>query len=391
LRSARDDESAEKGTSALGASLLIAAVLAAIVVYLFQTVPDYLATAPGGDHPYYVEIARGGFDNHAAAPWRYRVLYPYLAALVRSTGASTSVSFFIVTLAFAFASCVLMRAFLRQLSVSTFAATAGALLFTVSVGAYVPLRRGYGYPDTVTNFFVLLALTCLAANRRAAVAAALGVGAFAKESMLLVVPFVAARLWAARERLVTIVAVLFPPILVFVVLRVVMAPVDGSSSLALTWQAQVDYWKTAMVNGVARWILWSIAYSMGPVWLLAAIAVPRNWTFVRDFGWYVLPLVAPLVRTTDTERALMLSFPLVFALAANAIDGVGRARHRATIVALVTACVLGSQMTWDWSPTMRLGIVNAKDLVFLALSLTVLALVWRPSLDASPALAWPRR
>jgi hypothetical protein len=163
--------------------------------------------------------------------------------------------------------------------------------------------------------------------------------------------------------------------------------------LALSVEAQLDYWRTAMVHGWVRWLLWALAYSMGPLWLLAAWGAARNWPFLASSTLYLIPLLAPLLRTTDTERALMLSFPVVFPLAASVLD-----RHRGTaagvvIAAIAIACQLGAQVTFEWAPTFRLGVVSPKDVVFLLLCLAPLAAViaFRASGAAVSELKWPDR
>ena len=371
--------------------LISALVVLGMVVFLLTLVPDHYTQSLGGDHPYYQEIARAPLQSTAPAPWRYRILNPALASALMAAGLSSSAAFLTLTAVFAAASCVLMRIYLQQLGVSLFAARAGALLFAVSVGAFVPLRRYYGYTDAMTNFFILLVLVLAAAHRHIAAAVALGIGTLAKESTLLVVPFVAwraavsGRSWRAPALLAVV------PVAVFLLLRIVVGPdPSGGLPLALSLQTQFDYWQTAMVHGPVRWVLWSFAYSMGPVWLLAAMGFRHNASFVLSMALYALPILVPLARTTDTERALMLLFPIAFPLAAYVMD---RARddHRAIWKAgVVILCTWLAQLTFDWTPQWRVGPVNAKDLGFITLCL-VPVLVYLPGLPGrqTTALSWP--
>src|SRR5262245_24599666 len=107
---------------------------------MFATVPDFLSRAHGGDYPYYVQMAGTPLTTAVPSPWRYRVLNPWLASLLAKTGIPLDVAFLLLTVVFAFASSMAMRSFLRRLSLSTFAADAGAVLFALSIGGYVPLR-----------------------------------------------------------------------------------------------------------------------------------------------------------------------------------------------------------------------------------------------------------
>src|SRR5689334_8062498 len=122
-------------------ALLIAAVIAAELLYMRVAVPGYLGLAHGGDYPYYVQMADAPLTTAVPSPWRYRLLNPWLAGRLVQAGMPVDVAFLSLTVVFAFASSLLMRAFLRQLGLSRFAADAGAVLFAMSIGGYVPLRR----------------------------------------------------------------------------------------------------------------------------------------------------------------------------------------------------------------------------------------------------------
>lgn len=390
-RQAPDAASAPARGTAVGDvwadAAIVFALLAAEAAFLVAFIPGYFDTAAGGDYPYYARMAASLEDPSVPSPWRFRVLNPLLARGLMAFGLSAHAAFFTLTFLFALASSVLMSVFLRQLALSPRAARVGAVLFAASVGGYTPLRRYFGYPDAIANFLLLAALVSLAAGRRGWLAASLGVGALAKENALLLLPFlfVRVRAWAAP---IVSSGVLAAPVVVWILLRVTLAAPDGGASLALSVEAQLAYWREAMVHGVVRWILWAVAYSMGPLWPIAAVAALRNRRFVAGFALYILVLVLPLVRTTDTERALMLLFPLVLPLVAWAIDDSGR--HGRRVALLTLACTLAAQLTYEWSPAWRPGPVNAKDLTFAALALApaVAAVRWRGSARAAP-LGWP--
>lgn len=361
---------------------------------MFAAVPGYFVETQGGDYPHYVRIAASPLASGVPSPWLYRPLNPLFASLVIKAGVPADVAFFVLTFAWALASCLLMQAYLRLLSLSPFAARTGAVLFAVSVGAYVPLRRYYGYPDALTNGFILLVLVSAASGRRVATTVALGLGSLAKESLLLLLPFLAWRSTAAGVRWPRLVAMLSVPVAVYVLLRLVIPSTDPNGhSVALSLDAQIGYWKTAMVHGWVRWVLWAFAYSMGPVWVIAALGAPRNGRFIGQFALFLLALLAPLARTTDTERALMLAFPVVFPLAAYAIDLCGDRRRACAVAAIAIACTWAAQLTFDWSPSARVGPVNAKDVVFVLLCVTpAAAVMWCSRRSPSPAvspLTWP--
>lgn len=370
-------------------ALAIAAILAGELTWMAATVPDFLSRAHGGDYPYYVQMAETPLTTAVPSPWRYRLLNPWLASLLARGGLSIDVAFLSLTAIFAFASSLAMRSFLRRLSLSPFAAGAGAILFAASIGGYVPLRRYYGYTDALTNFLMLLVLIAATAWRPAAIAALLGVSTVAKESLLLLLPFVVQRLRAAAVSWARVAAIVVAPLAVFVGLRLTVGSA-GESPLALAWETQVAYWRTAMVHGAARWMLWSFAYSMGPLWLLAALAAPRHPRFVVVGLWLIVPLIAPIVRTTDTERALLLAFPVVLPLAISLIDECRTRGAQVALAAIVCVASLAGQWTFEWADPPRIGPINAKDLVFAALCLApaATALICRRP-GARATLAWP--
>ena len=372
-------------------ALLWLALVLAMLAFLLVAIPAHFTESQGGDYPYYVQMAQAPLENSAPSPWRYRLLNPFLASLLMNAGIPTNVAFLSLTTVFAAASCVLMRIYLQQLGLSVFGARAGALLFAVSVGAYIPLRRYYGYTDALTNSLILLVLVLTAARRHWLTVVTLGVGTVAKESLLLLLPWLTRRLVAIGTPWRATLAVIGVPVAVFLALRLIVPPAPSGAPVALTLEAQFEYWRTAMVNGPIRWLLWAFAYSMGPVWLLAAPALRNNMTFVGSMALYAIPLLVPLTRTTDTERALMLLFPIVYPLAALALEQCGK--PSATWVAAVAiACTWVAQLTFDWVPQARLGPVNAKDFAFLVLCVLPMLLVLRAQTRATQArrLAWPR-
>jgi hypothetical protein len=370
-------------------ALAILAILAGELAWMFATVPDFLSRAHGGDYSYYVQMAETPLTTAVPSPWRYRVLNPWLASLLARTGISIDVAFLLLTVAFAFASSMAMRSFLRRLSLSPFAADAGAILFALSIGGYVPLRRYYGYTDALTNYLILVVLLAALIGRPLITAALLVCGTFAKESLLLLLPFVILRERALARPWHQIAIMAVAPIAVFALVRWMIGS-NGDASVALSWETQLAYWETAMVHGVARWILWSIAYSMGPIWLLAVLAARRHWRFLAAGLWLLIPLIAPIIRTTDTERALLLAFPVIFPLAVSLFDECRTTAEQRVLATVTCVAALGGQLTFDWVATPLIGGISAKDIVFLTLFMLPMMVVLQVrSPSAKAPLAWP--
>ena len=246
------------------------------------------------------------------SPWRYRLLNPWLASLL-SRRALDRRRLSHAHDVFAFASSLAMRTFLRRLSLSPFAAGAGASSSprrsaAMCRSALLRLhRRADQLPDAARP-------DAATAWRPAVTAALLGVGTIAKESLLLLLPFVVERARAAavdvdanrdggagaagRVR----------------VLRLIVGTA-GESPLALNWETQVAYWRTAMVHGAAAGFCGRSRTRWARCGCWRHWPRRGTWRFLGIGLWLIVPLIAPIVRTTDTERALLLAFPVVLPLA----------------------------------------------------------------------------
>ena len=70
-----------------------------------------------------------------------------------------------------------------------------------------------------------------------------------------------------------------------------------------------------MSKGPVRWVLGALAFSLGPLWLMALLGIRGNRLFILKTLPYTILIFLPLAFTADTERALCMYAPIVIPLA----------------------------------------------------------------------------
>lgn len=306
----------------LWSCLWTAAILMASVLVLAQLAPNFHANG-GGDYHQYSQMTRTPLNNTAAAPWCYRPLLPALAGGVARLGLPLPRAFLVVSALAALLSCVAFACLVRNLGFSPSGAILGGCLFAASCGGFGAIQH-YGYPDALTNLFLVLSFSLLYSGRPVGAAMVIAVGVVAKESLLLVVPAVIFLSRKAR-RPVSAATLILCPLLAYVTLRVVIPGGQGQSFFsASNMDGVAQYWKSSMRHGEIRWCLWALTYSLGPLWLLAALNGRAGRKHLWHLSAYLIMLVLPLALTTDTNRALCLAFPAVIPVA---LCGWERFRH----------------------------------------------------------------
>jgi hypothetical protein len=319
---------------------IVSAILLALSLGALNHMSPHFRSSGGGDYLQYAMMVGSPLHNEAAAPWRYRPFLPALAGIAADSGMPLPRAFLLVSSLAAFASCIVFGYFVKRIGFSHGTAVLGTCLFAVSCGGFAAIR-GYGYPDALANLFLSL-------SGRPLVAAAFAtVGVFAKESLLLTVPTIVFLNRGAR-RFPGLAVVVICPVAAYLVIRNLIPGGQGHSFFSIENVHMVTgYWESAMRHGAMRWCLWSLAYSLGPLWLLAAVNIRAGAGYLWHLSFYVPAVVLPLVLTTDTERALCLLFPATIPVA---LCGFERFRHRPRVfwtVSLVTVvCVFASSCTF---------------------------------------------
>lgn len=328
--------------AAVPALLLVSASLA----FLYATLPDYFAYAAGGDSHEYARLAVSLGDCASPPPWKYRILFPALAGAVHQLGVPLPIAFLCVTWVAACLGCILCVRFLAALGFSAFSSAAGAALFAATCGGLLSMR-GYMMPDTLTYVFALGALICIVAGRPYRAMWIVSLAVLAKESALMILPtaFVFNRSIRSWRGLLGMCAL---PLSVYAMVRVLLPAGQGFNYFSAENVGNVAaYWRGAMAHGAPRWILGELCYSLGPLWLLAAVYAPDAKQFLKLMVLYAIPLVLPLFLTADTDRALALFFPIVIPLAVCGVESLRRVdarRATAWAVALVLAAFVAQSL-----------------------------------------------
>jgi hypothetical protein len=294
----------------------------------------------------------------ASAPWVYRVLIPWLASfptryfLLRGyTYSAIAYCYYVVNIAAALATTWLLIVWLRK-----FVASPGIRLIVVALflcAWHGPARFVYFYPmyvDPPFIVFLLAGLVLIEGNRREApgrvsplLTAVCGLGTLCRESMILIaLTFIVAhnpwnagpRQWRWRRDLPAVAAPLVASLLALALAHAIVSPKFpySATDAALLMVRQ----KPAFT-----WVLaWFITFGPAVVALIAS-----DWRGAVDWlhahpelAFYLAACGAlGFFGGTDTERLLFWAMPIVFVLAARAIE---RRRHLFTSAALAATLVL---------------------------------------------------
>jgi hypothetical protein len=296
-----------------------------------------------------------------SAPWVYRIGTPWLASFAPKPRIANAVPFFVINIASAIASALLLAIWLRRFVRSSFVRVLLVVLFIAAWHA--PTRFVYYYPmyvDPLFIAFMMLGVLLVDATRHGAPERAAPVltlvsflGTLCRESMLLVPlaflcvhnPLSAGKgRWRPVRDTVAALAPLAASVLALAYVRAVAFPTEPYSASAEA---------LAMVRKkpVFTWILaWFITFGPG---VLAVICFDgrRARRFLQERPHLAFHLAAcgllGFFGGTDTERILIWSMPVIYALAGQALE-----RHAAIlknaplVIVLVIAQAVSARIFW---------------------------------------------
>ena len=276
----------------------------------------------------YLAMAEGGEGTGIRA---YRPLVPELVALLPDVPASffnaehrsdprvaEAYKFSVVNLAFLFAACLAMFAFLLGFGLEEKYAFIGVMMF---LGMREVVRTG-GLPlsDTAFYFFFLLCLIAIQRDNLWLLLVAATVGAAAKELVLLCIPLALLATLPWRRRLMLVAATL-PGVMMYVVIRLYYGPGPVDGYLRGESLAHVGDELRALVtpNGFLNTFL-----AFGILWMLAIYAfakcdIPsllRRWTWLVPLVW-----LGVILGQGNLGRSHFTAFPVVIALAVFGLKG----------------------------------------------------------------------
>jgi hypothetical protein len=266
-----------------------------------------------GDEPFYERMAThpGGPHNF---PYAYRFAIPWLVHVLPF---SHVVSFTGLALIGIAASAAVLFVLLQEFEIEPLLAAALALGFALSPTLLVVLVRHGRSIDPAS--VLVLTLGCLFIVRRQRVALGLTMlaGVAVRESSLFLIPLAYA-VWAERpldrDALRDVILVSVVPAGVYVVLRASIDAVGRQYEPGYTgpfFKARWDIIRTALSGSNLGVELRRLAYTYGPLWVVAPFAL-RNLPFARRGLVLVALCVGSLTFAYDWGRIMFLAAPVFF-------------------------------------------------------------------------------
>jgi hypothetical protein len=287
-----------------------------------------------GDEPYYERMAThpGGPHNF---PYAYRVVIPWLVHVLPFSHAA---SFTLLALLAIGAAGGAMYALLAQFDVDPRLALALTIGFALSPTLLVALPRHGRSVDPASILVMVLGCLFIVRRQRVALALTTLIGAGIHESSLFLIPLAYA-VWAQRpldrEALRDTLLIALLPVIAYVVLRTSIDALGRQYEPGYTGsflKARVDVVRQALSDGSASRELRRLAYTFGPLWLVAPFAL-KDLRFARRGLVLVALCVAALTFAYDWGRIMFLAAPVFYVAAAHVL------RNRSRL-ALATVIVL---------------------------------------------------
>ncbi len=306
--------------------LLVTALLALVVTH---------ERGSTGDEPFYLAMADAPTAPHNF-PYAYRIAVPWLVHVLPFRHI---VSFTILGLLTAAVSGGALFALLRHFDVEQRLAAGLTLGFTLSPVLWVVVIRHFISIDPASLAVMILGVLFIVRRQRLALLICLTIGTAVRESTMFLVPFTYLY-WAERplDRAAfrdTVLTCLLP-VVVYVLIRTEITAVDrqdipGYSGAFLT--ARIDLLKAAPWGAELR----RLAYTYGPLWLAAPLALGRS-SFARRGLLIVALCVASMTYAYDWDRVIFLAAP-VFYVAAGVVLTQRRRLAVAAVVLLLSVDV----------------------------------------------------
>lgn len=288
-----------------------------------------------GDEPFYVAMARHPSGPHNF-PYAYRVLVPWLVHVLPF---SEVVSFTLIGLICVGAASGALFALLRHFEIDDRLATGLVVGFALSPVLWVVIIRHFRSIDPASVLVMVLGTLFIVRRQRLALLITLTLGTAVRESTLFLIPLAYA-VWAQRpvdrDALRDLAATCVLPAIVYVVLRTQIDAVGKQYIAGYSgpfFAARIDLIKHAQFGVELR----RLAYTYGPVWLIAPFAL-RGMRFAREGLVLVLLCAASMTYAYDWGRIIFLAAPVFYVAAAYALRN-RRWLAIATVVALLTVDV----------------------------------------------------
>ena len=318
--------SAVAGTPPAVATGLACLVLVALVDAVIRH-----ESRPTGDEPFYERMATHPGGPHSF-PYAYRIAVPWLVHVLPF---SHSVSFTLVAWLATAAAGGALYALLEQFDIDPRLAFALVIGFVLSPTLLVVLPRHGRSIDPASILAMVLGCLFIVRRQRAALAVTILIGVGVKESTLFLIPLAYA-VWAQRlvdrAALRDVALVCALPIVAYIVLSTSIEAVGRSYTPG--YRGSFVHVRIEVFRQAFSWVeLRRLAYTYGPLWLVAPLAL-RDLSFARRGLVLVTLCVLSLSFSFDSSRIMFLAAPVFYVAAAWVL----RNRPRlavATVVALL--------------------------------------------------------
>jgi hypothetical protein len=289
-----------------------------------------------GDEPFYIAIARHPGAAHNF-PYAYRLAVPWLVHVLPLPEVA---SFTLIGLVCVGVASGALHQLLREFHITPWLATGLVVGFALSPTLWVVIVRHFRSIDPASMLVMVLGTLFIVRHQRRALLVTLLIGAAVRESTLFLIPFAYA-VWAERPidaaALRDVLYACLVPAVLYIIIRSQVHIVDeqfipGYRGPFLN--ARIDLIKAAPAGIELR----RLAYTYGPLWLVAPLALTRS-RFARSGLVLVLLCVAAMSYAYDWGRIIFLAAP-VFYVAAGQVLG-GRRTLALVVVATLLAVDLG--------------------------------------------------
>jgi hypothetical protein len=290
-----------------------------------------------GDEPFYERMATHPSGPHNF-PYAYRVAIPWLVHVLPWSHVA---SFTLLALVAIAAGAAALYALLGEFDIDSRLRVGLTVGFALSPVLFAALVRHGRDIDPASILVLLLGTLFIVRRRRLALAVTILVGVPIRESSMFLIPLAYA-VWARkpldRTALTDVVAVGALPTVAYVALRTSINAVGRQYIPGYTgpfFTERLDIVRQALRAGTAGVELRRLAYTFGPLWLVAPFAVV-GLSFARRGLVLVALCLVSLTYAFDWGRVMFLAAPVIYVAAAYVL----RDRRRLSIAVVVALFAL---------------------------------------------------
>jgi hypothetical protein len=325
-----------RGSSALGARRLPPAIAVGLLCFVAALIADAVLkheTGLRGDDPYYERMATHPGGPHTF-PYAYRVVVPWLVHVMPFSHATSFTLLALLSLAVTGA---VLFVILRMFEIPAWLAAVLMVGLVLSPPALVVLLRNGRNVDPESLLVLTVGILFILRRQKVALAITLLIGVGVRESTLFLIPF-AYVVWAQRpfdrDALKDVIYVAAVPALLYLFMRTSI-DAKGKEWPGTLLSARWHVIKEAL-RGNGWWVEGRrLAYTFGPLWLVAPLAL---WTlkFARQGLVIVALSIVAMTFALDWGRVIFLAAPVVYVSAAWVVKD----RRRLAIAMVATLLVM---------------------------------------------------